>query len=189
MGWKSGSKKTREEISDELRHHYELLIEEKMRTGMPRAQAELAARRQLGNVTAVSQELREMRWSVRLEQFWQDLRFGARLLGKSRSFTAIAVLTIALGIGLNAAMFSVVNAVLLRPLPLPQPEQLVYVAEKGYRGLSFPNFRDFTERNTTFSVMAAWMGQSVNLTGQGEPERIIGSFVSSAFFDVVGVQP
>ncbi|MDA2939288.1 ABC transporter permease, partial [Acidobacteria bacterium AH-259-A15] len=122
-----------------------------------------------------------------------DLRYAIRTLGKSPGFTAAVVLTLALGIGANTAIFSVVNAVLLRPLPFQDPDQLVFVYETtrdgSYGGLSYPNLRDWQEQNSLFAAISAWPGQSVNLTGTGEPERVRGRFVSASFSKVVGVEP
>ncbi|HZS06018.1 MAG TPA: ABC transporter permease [Blastocatellia bacterium] len=127
------------------------------------------------------------------DEMFQDLRFGIRMLLKNPGFTAVIVLTLALGIGANAALFSVVNGVLLSPLPFPQPERLVMLHqskpnfEQG--AIPYPNFRDWQKDNQTFSAMAIMRGFSFSLTGAGEPERVSARMVSGEFFSVLGVNP
>src|SRR5215467_5404044 len=130
-----------------------------------------------------------------LETVWQDVRYGMRQLFKSKTFTAAAVLSLALGIGGNTAIFSVVNSVFLRPLAFPQADQLVNVwataPERGVRltGDSLPKFRQFQDQQQVFSAMAAQVGSSFTLTGQGDPALIQGARVSSGFFRTLGVKP
>jgi predicted permease len=123
----------------------------------------------------------------------QDLKYGLRMLAKSPGFTAVAVLTLALGIGANTAIFSVVNGVLLNPLPYPEPSQLVTLHESKpnflYGSISYLNFRDWQKENQTFSSIAVARGYGFTLTGAGEPERIRAEFVSSDFFPLLGVKP
>ena len=123
----------------------------------------------------------------------QDLRFGFRMLKKSPGFTAVAVVTLALGIGANTALFSVVNGVLLSPLPFPQPDQLVTLHENkpNFEGgsISYPNFRDWRKENHTFSSLALARAYAFSLTGIGEAEQVTGEFISSDFFAVLGVRP
>ena len=124
---------------------------------------------------------------------FQDLRFGARMLLKNPGFTAVVVLTLALGIGANAALFSVVNGVLLNPLPYPQPEQLVTLHQSKPNfetgAIPYPNFRDWQKENRTFSAMAISRGFGFSLIGAGEAERVEGRLVSADFFSVLGVKP
>ncbi|HVF27964.1 MAG TPA: ABC transporter permease, partial [Pyrinomonadaceae bacterium] len=126
---------------------------------------------------------------------WQDLRYGARMLLKKPGFTFVAVITLALGIGANTAIFSVVNAVLLRPLPYPQPQQLVWIWETNPKNdikeepASVPNFADWRSQNGSFSEMAAFSGTAPVLTDAGEPERLPGTAVTANFFAAVGVGP
>ncbi len=125
----------------------------------------------------------------------QDLRYGARMLLKKPVFTIVAVITLALGIGANTAIFSVVNAVLLRPLPFPQPERLAMVnttnLARGYTnmGTSMPDFRAWRERNHSFDMMAGFNTTSFNISGTTEPERVPGAQVSADIFDLLGVPP
>jgi predicted permease len=127
------------------------------------------------------------------ETIWQDIRYGIRQLVKNPGFTAVAVLTLALGIGANAALFSVVNGVLLSPLPYPQPEQLVMLHQSKPnfdRGaIPYPNFRDWQKQNQTFSAMAIGRPTGFSLTGTGEAERVSAQFISADFFSVLGVSP
>ncbi|MGH9848616.1 MAG: ABC transporter permease [Blastocatellia bacterium] len=123
----------------------------------------------------------------------QDLRFGARMLLKNPGFTAVIVLTLALGIGANAALFSVVNGVLLNPLPYPQPDQLVTLHQSkpnfATGAIPYPNFRDWQKENQTFSAMAISRRTSFSLIGAGEAEQVDGRWVSAVFFSVLGVKP
>jgi predicted permease len=128
-----------------------------------------------------------------MQTLWQDLQFGLRMLRKSPGFTAVTVLTLALGIGANTALFSVVNGVLLNPLPYPHPEQLVRLHESkpnfATGSISYPNFRDWRDRNRTFSSLAVTRGYAFSLTGMGDAERVRAQFVSSEFFPMLGVKP
>jgi predicted permease len=128
-----------------------------------------------------------------METLLQDVRYGFRLLLKSPGFTAVAVLTLALGIGANTALFSVISGVLLSPLPFPQPDQLVTLHENkpNFEGgsVSYPNFRDWQKDNRSFSSVALARTYAFSLTGVGEAEQVTGDFVSSDFFPVLGVNP
>jgi predicted permease len=128
-----------------------------------------------------------------METMFQDLRYGVRMLVKSPGFTAVAVATLALGIGANTALFSVINGVLLSPLPFPQPDQLVTLHENkpNFEGgsVSYPNFRDWRSENHTFSSLALARTYAFSLTGVGEAEQVSGEFISSDFFSVLGVKP
>src|SRR5215813_2057753 len=129
-----------------------------------------------------------------LADLWQDLRYGARMLLKQPGFTLIAVLTLSLGIGANTAIFSIVNAVLLRPFPYKEPERLVILRERvsvgGGFSPSYPNFVDWRAQNTVFdAISAVRQNESFNLTGAGEPERAPGRLVSAEFFSTLGIEP
>jgi putative ABC transport system permease protein len=130
-----------------------------------------------------------------MQTIWQDLRYGARMLLKNPAFTAVAVIALALGIGANTAIFSVVNGVLLSPLPYPQPEQLAWVwldnRRQGIREdiTSYPNFLDWRDKNQTFQGMSPVRNLTVNLTGVGEPEELRGASVGANFFQLIGVYP
>lgn len=128
-----------------------------------------------------------------MRELFQDLRYGLRLLAKHPGFTVVAALTLALGIGANTAIFSVVNTVLLRPLPFREPEQLVKLYEAlpqgGTGSVSVPNLQDWRAQNDVFTEIAAYQFADFNLQGKDEPERVSGANVSSNFFDVLGVRP
>jgi putative ABC transport system permease protein len=130
-----------------------------------------------------------------MKSLFQDLRYGVRMLTRARGFTFVAIITLALGIGANTAIFSVVNAVLLRPLPFPQPERLAMVNTtnlgRGFTdfGTSMPDFRIWRERNQSFEELAAYDSQSVNISGTTEPERVTGAAVSANLFSVLGISP
>src|ERR1700731_179158 len=121
-----------------------------------------------------------------METLLQDVRYGVRMLLKSPGFTVVAVVTLALGMGANTALFSVIDGVLLSPLPFPQPEQLVMLHENkpNFEGgsVSYPNFRDWQKDNHTFSSLAVGRVYAFSLTGIGEAEQVGGEFVSSDFF-------
>lgn len=128
-----------------------------------------------------------------MNALWQDIRFAVRMLRKNWGVTAIVVIVLALGIGANTAIFSVVNAALLRPLPYADPDKLVRLSEDSPQvpqmSISYPNFLDWREQNKVFSGIAAMQFRSLNLTGVNEPERLAGRAVSAEFFDVLGVRP
>jgi len=128
-----------------------------------------------------------------MNTFWQDLRFGVRMLLKKPGFTLIAIITLALGIGANTAIFSVVNAVLLQPLPYAEPERIVRIYGRFSQGnqaaTSPPDFLDYRAQNRTFEEFAALMSSSFNLTGGAEPERIAGADVTTNYFQAIGIKP
>src|ERR1051325_1912592 len=128
---------------------------------------------------------------------WQDIRFGARMLFKSRAFTVVAILSLALGVGANTTIFTLVNAVLLQPLPVAEPAQLmsVYGTDQKNRGnqldyapISYPNYVDYRDQNDVFSGLLIFGGAAMSLSGTGEPEQINGLIVSGNYFDVLGVK-
>ncbi|MGB2656555.1 MAG: ABC transporter permease [Candidatus Acidiferrum sp.] len=129
-----------------------------------------------------------------MRTLWQDLKYGLRMLAKSRGFTAIAVLTLALGIGANTSLFSVVNGVLLNPLPYPDPNQVVSVAGEapgfGEASISYPDYLDWVRDNHSFSSLAAYKSfQDFGLVGRGQPQRISANYVTANFFATLGVTP
>jgi putative ABC transport system permease protein len=128
-----------------------------------------------------------------METLLQDIRYSLRMLAKNPGFTIIAVLTLALGIGANTAIFSVVNGVLLRPLPYPQPNQLVVLSEKNKNfdrsSISYPNFLDWQRRNSTFASLAAYRSDDFSLTRAGDAQRVRVGMVSAGFFEILGVSP
>jgi putative ABC transport system permease protein len=155
----------------------------------------LTARRSFGNPTYVKETMRDM-WTFNwLEMLGKDLRYAARTLRKSPAFAAVAVLTLALGIGANTAIFSVVNAVMLRPLPYPEPQRLVELwgnvkrVTVERRGTSFADYLDWKKESQSFERMALFTGATLTLTGTDEPERLPAEFVGHGYFDMLGVEP
>jgi predicted permease len=194
MRFPFGSRKLREQqLEQELQTHLQMAASDRIERGESEERAEQAARREFGNVGLVREVARDQ-WGWRwLEELVQDLRYGARMLRKNPGFALVAVLTLALGIGANTAIFSVVNGVLLNPLPYPHPEQLVTLhqnkANFEFGSISYPNFRDWQKGNHTFSSMAITRRFAFSLTGLGEAEQLRGRFISSDFFSTVGVNP
>src|SRR2546426_853754 len=186
-------KEREDDLERELRSHLELEAAEQKESGLCEADARHAARRVFGNTTLVSEEVREMWGWAAINQAWQDLRYAARTLRRSPGFTIATVLTLALGISGNSAIFSIVNGVLLKPLPFERAGQLVEVYARDAQGqrqyVSQPDLDDWRAAAYAFSGLASWVGQSVNLTGLEQPERITGIFVSSNFLPVLGVAP
>jgi putative ABC transport system permease protein len=181
------------DLSDEIREHLDEKAAELMTAGMSREEATRAARRDFGNVTLLEEHGREVwRWAL-VETFFSDLRYAFRQLRKSPAFTAAAVLTLALGIGANTAVFSVVNAVILRPLPYPEPERLVSLSSRDAHGLphslSYPNFFDFRRLNRVFEHMVCFREDELALTGVGAPVHLSSEIVSWDLFSMLGIRP
>ena len=182
------------DMDEEMRLHLELRREQQLRSGMREEDARVAARRRFGNTSYLKEESRRAWGWEWLESTAQDIRYGVRVLRKSPGFTVVAILTLALGIGANTALFSVVNGVLLNPLPYPNPDQLVTVcngtASSLETWLSYPDSVDLVRDNHSFSSLAIYESLvSANLLDQGEPERVSVSEVSSSFFPTLGVNP
>ncbi|MGC2815129.1 MAG: ABC transporter permease, partial [Candidatus Acidiferrum sp.] len=183
------------ELEKEIQHHLQMAEMERIERGASQNEAQAGARREFGNVGLVKELARDA-WGWRwLEDLYEDLRFGARTLRKSPGFTATAILTLALGIGVNAAIFSVVYAVLLRPLPYKDPARLLWTTlqfPKTDMHRSFvphPMYFAWRDQNDVFSGIAATnVGRRFTLTGAGIPERIRGMGVSANFFSVLGVE-
>jgi predicted permease len=194
-------------VVEELAQDLDDCYEELLASGLSAEEAHRRALAELSECEPLRRELRRVERRVPPEpiifntkrrgkmiaDFWQDLRYGARMLRKSPGFTAVIVGTLALGIGANAAIFSVVNGVLLNPLPFPQPDQLVrfHQSKPNFeRGaMPYPNFLDVQRENQTFSAMAISRGFGYSLTGRGEPERLAGRLISADYFAALGVNP
>ena len=197
------------EIAEELAQHLDEHYQQSLSRGASEAEAERSALDELKQIKLLGKELEsaarspareplvagKQSGSTLLGDLAQDLRYGMRVLVANPAFTIVAVVALALGIGANSVIFSVVNAVLLRPLPFKDPQQLVMVWENAAH-FGFPkntpspaNFLDWAQQNTVFSAMAATAQRSYNLTGAGEPERLDGRRVSANLFDLLGVRP
>jgi predicted permease len=174
------------EMSEEMRLHLEQRVEENLAAGMSPDDARYAALRRFGGVERFKQLAREQRGALWLEQTGQDLRHAARSLRQSPGFTGIAVLTLALGIGVNTAAFSLLNALLLHRLPYPRPAEIV-----RFEGTHTPaNFLDYRAQNTAFAQLAAFRQTSLNFAAPGAPaDRLAGMRVSADFFPLLGIAP
>jgi putative ABC transport system permease protein len=183
------------ELSEEIREHLEEKIAELVTGGMPRKEAGEAARRAFGNVTLIERDGRAVwRWSW-IEDFLSDVRYGLRALRKHPGFTAVAILTLALGIGANTAIFSAVNAVLLRPLPFQNANRLVRAFGtfplSNESDISPADFLDYRVHNHVFDHLEGLIdGNTIfNLAGSPKPTQVKGTVVTAGFFDLLGVQP
>jgi predicted permease len=181
------------DFADEIESHLQMHIADNLRSGMTPQEARRQALIKLGGVQQTREQYRNRASLPMLEMLASDIRFGARVLWKSRGFTIVAIVTLALGIAGNTAIFSIVNGVLLNPLPFAQPEQLVAVNESkpnfDQGSISYPNFLDWQKDNHTFSAMAVARGSAFSLTGKGEAEQVNAEFVSGSFFPLLGVNP
>jgi putative ABC transport system permease protein len=181
------------EMEDELRFHSERQIEKYLKTGMSRGEALRRARMEFGGPEQVKEDCRDARGVSLAETLAQDLRYGGRTLLKSPGFAAAALITLALGIGANTAIFSVVYGILLRPLPFRDASRLVLLNETtprvGNVSVSYPNFQDWRAQSRTFSAMAAVSAVHFNMTGGSQPENIGGLAVSPNFLSLAGIHP
>jgi hypothetical protein len=185
MWWR---RKRNAELNREIESHLDLEAEEQNGDRH-------AARKAFGNATLVKEDTRAAWGRTMLERLAQDVRYAVRCLRKKPAFTVVAIASLALGIGANTAIFAVVNGVLLRPLPYPEPERLVRLWETlPKRNITANvvnawNFLDWRERTSSFEAIAAMQALSANLTGQGEPVSVRAIQVSTTFFSILGVQP
>ena len=185
-----------QDLSDELRFHLEKQIERKIAEGVTPEEARYAALRELGGIDQIKEECRDMRRVSYIENFLQDVHYGVRQLRRSPGFTAVAVLTLALGIGANTLIFSVVNAAVLHPLPFRDAGRLVTLWATsptiGYSGpgtLADPDYIEWQEQNRVFSEIGAFRGQPSNLTGRGDPVRLMGAAISPSLLTALGASP
>jgi predicted permease len=191
--FRDARERRKNELNEEIAAHLQMAASDREARGESAAQAGAAARRELGN-TGVIQDVTRDQWGwTWLENLLQDLRYGVRTLRKSPGFTAVAILTLALGIGVNTALFSVVNGVALNPLPYPQANQLVALwwdrMPGQHSSIPYLNFLDWQKQSTAFSSVGAYLGDNMIVTGAGEPERVDGVKISANFFDLLGVKP
>lgn len=189
------ARKMEQELDEEMQYHIDRLADEYIAKGMAAQEARLAAVRAMDGLTQNKEKCRETRHVFPIINLGRDIRIGIRGLRKAAGFSSVAVVTLALGIGANSAIFSVVNAVLLRPLPFPAPDQLVQVwetrpAEEISRNVvNAWNFLDWRENTRSFVDMAAVSQREVNLTGIGNPIAIRSAAVSPSYFSVLSVAP
>jgi predicted permease len=176
-------------LDEELQSHFEMLVEQNIGRGMPPGEALRAARLELGGADQIKESVHDQRGLPLLESLWRDVRYGARMLRKSPGFTTVAVLTLALGIGANTAMFSVINAVLLRPLAYKDPSQLVVVRYEEMGTVAGGNFLDWQSDSRSFERMGAAEAWTANLGGGDRPEQLEAMHLTSDVLPLLGVQP
>jgi predicted permease len=188
------------DLDDEIRTHIDMEVDENLEDGMAPEEARHAAQRSFGNVELVKEDSRGA-WFYRwVEDFGKDVRFAVRMLLKNRGFTAVAVLSLALGFGLNTTIFTVVNAVLLNPLPVRDVSRLVELdtidaktkvtqANSEKLGMSFPNFEDYRKQNNVLTDLVAWLALPITWSGGAEPRQVQSYLVSANYFDVLGLAP
>jgi putative ABC transport system permease protein len=191
-----GRRKRDEELDEEIRSHLRMAARERVERGESPEQAEREARREFGNVALVKEVTRGMWGWSRLEEFARDVGYGLRMMRRAPAFSAVVVLTLALGIGANTAIFSVVNAVLLRPLPFKDPERVVMVWLKGAEAaggdrvpMSTADFLDWRAQTHTFERVAFFHSDNFNYAGGDTPEEVNGALTSADFFNVFGARP
>jgi putative ABC transport system permease protein len=181
------------EMDAEMRFHLETFADDLVRKGVRRQEALRRARMEFGGIERVKEEGREARGLSLFDTLFQDLRYSLRMLRKSPGFTAVALLTLAMGIGANTAIFSVVYSVLLEPLPYKDPSKLIFLNETtprvGSVTLSYLDFLDWRSQSATFSQIAALHRVGFNLAGVSQPERISGGAVSPNFLSMLGLRP
>jgi len=191
-----GRARQEREFAEELESHLQMHVEDNLRAGLTPEEARRQALIKLGGIEPTKERHREQRGLPAIETLAQDLRYGLRMLARSPGFTAVAVITLALGIGANTAIFSVVNAVLLRPLPFSEPERLMMVWNKGVEAaggdrtpLAVADLLDWRSQNQSFESVDAFQYSFYNYTGGETPERILSARVTAGFFTTLGVQP
>ncbi|HSO76706.1 MAG TPA: permease prefix domain 1-containing protein, partial [Blastocatellia bacterium] len=189
--------KVERDLDQEVRFHLEMEIQQNIRRGMSPTEARLTALRSFGGVEQVKEQCRDERGGRLLEALLQDLRYGARVLTKNPAFTLVALITLALGIGANTAIFSVIYGVLMRPLPYQDGNRLVVLhqlatraaAENQNLGFSVKEIADYREQSQTLDGVAEHHTMSFILLGREEPQRVQSAVVSANFFDLLGVKP
>jgi predicted permease len=176
-------RRSEEELEEEIQSHLRMAIRDRMDRGESAEEAASAARREFGNVGLIKETTRGMWRFSAFETIWQDMRYGARMLLKQPGFTLMAILTLALGIGANTTIFSVVNGALLRPPVLGRPERLLRILERsGGNFFSFSNYRDLAAGTPSFSTLAAHCSGQMILSRGDSMERVYGEFVTGNFF-------
>jgi hypothetical protein len=186
-----------DQLDEEIASHLRMAVEDRVARGESREEARRSARREFGNENLVRETTRDMWGWTSLERVWQDIRYACRTLRRSPGFTAVALVTLALGVGASTAIFSVLNAVVLRPLPFPEPERLVHLSEMDLRkpdapahdSVAYPNFFDWRARNKVFDHLAAYRTSRVTLAWAGTAEEVPGAVVSADFFPALGAAP
>ena len=190
--WATGRRGIADDLAEEVRSHLHMETESCIERGMAPEEAQAAARRRFGNITMVAERARDAWGFSWLESLLKDVRYGVRAMRRAPAFSAVVILTFALGVGVNTAIFSVVHAVLLKPLPYPDSERLVRLGEataKADFSVSWGNFNYWRETNHTFEAMAAYQFTDRTLTGHGDPTTARGLAVTAPFFPLLGMRP
>ncbi len=194
--WRNVFRKERtdRDLEQEVRGYFELVAEEKARSGMGREEALQEARRELGGIELVKENVRDVRVGISADNLLQDLRYGLRMLSRNPGFAATAILTLALGIGATTATFSVLDAVVFKPLPFPNTDRLARIrsvsAATGHGDVaSYPDFLDWRARNQVFDAMAVFETDDFTLIGPREPLHLQGAVISAQLFSLLGVAP
>jgi predicted permease len=180
------------ELDDEIRAHLEMEIERNIADGMSSEEARMAARRSFGSVAIAKEDSRAMWGLGSLEVLWQDLRYGMRMLLKNPGFTLVATLTLALGVGANTAIFTLLDKVLIRPLPVEEPHQLVTFVEDAAGApaiFSYPLYAELRDRNDVLSGVVAYEQRPFSISDGNVTERVVGQIVSGNYFATLGVRP
>jgi putative ABC transport system permease protein len=193
--WSTRKRREEQALAEELQQHLDERIDALVEQGLSQPEAQRVAHRELGSVLLIEERGRDVwRWSL-VEDTWSDLRYALRQLRRSPSFALATILTLALGIGANAAVFSIINALLLRPLPFPEPDRLVSVESFDRRdgghptNLSYPAFFDYRSGNRVFEQIVCYRDEGFTLTGRGQPIQVSGEIVSADLFALLRVQP
>src|SRR5262249_1267152 len=182
-----------DDLREEVRSHIEFLVEEQIEQGLPAREARAAARRRFGNEITTLERAREAWQFPRFETFLQDLRYGLRGIRKSPGFSLILILTLGLGVGATTAIFSVVYAVLIKPLPYPSGERLVWIGESTPKApgisVTWINFQHWRNENTAFEDMAGYLRRDLTMTGRGDALLTHAGIITSNFFRLTGSGP
>lgn len=185
-----------EELDEELQFHLEARTRANLNTGMTPEEAQHEAKLRFGNATLAKERAHEMNIALSIETVGRDLRYALRSLRKSPGFTVVAILTLALGFGANTAVFAIVNGVLLRPLPFPDPGRLFLIsyqskdrAAENQPGLYDTNYLEYQRQNQAFNKIATYNEDSATLTGAGTATRVPTALVTSSFFSVLEMNP
>ena len=180
-------------MKDEIRFHIESRVEDLMQSGHSRSEAERRARLEFGSAEAHKEDCRQARGLQFLDDLRRDVQLAFRQMRRNLGYTAVAVLILAIGIGANTAIFTLVNALILRPLPYPEPHELMLLNETSQTmnemSVAYPNFLDWREQNDVFDRISAMREQNYNLTGVDQPMRILASQVSAGLFEMLGARP
>jgi len=178
------------ELADELENQLQMHMEDNLRSGMTREEAYRQAVIKLGGVEQAKEYYRDRRGLPVLETLMQDVRYGIRMLRRDPGFAAVAVLTLALGIGANAAIFTVINALMLRPLPYAHPERLAMLwPQQPMVSVSKAEFAEYRKQSRSFAAIAVFTGWSFTITGKGEPDEVPGARATASLFSTLGVSP